>query len=78
VPFDRIEGRAKHALLDGHGTVCHVPSTQVADSPFTHAIWPAIVSHNEHCGRKRRHRVRTIRTGARVRRIKGLKLAVKN
>lgn len=42
VPFDRIEGRAKHALLDGHGTVCHVPSTQVADSPFTHAIWPEV------------------------------------
>jgi len=78
MPFDRTEGRAKHALLDGHGTVCHVPSTQVADSPCMHAVWPAVMSHNEHCRRKQRHRARTIRTATRVCRLKGLKLAVKN
>lgn len=79
MPFDRTEGRAKHALpLDGHGTVCHVPSTQVADAPCMHAVWPAVVSHNENCRLKRRHRTRTIHTGARVCCLKGLKLTVKS
>ena len=78
MPFDRTEGRAKHALLDGHGTVCHAPLTQVADWPCMHAISPAVGAHNEHRRRKQKHCARTIRTGARVCRLKGLKLAVKN
>jgi len=41
-PVDRTEGRAKHALFDGHGTVCHVPLTQVAVSPCMHAVSPEL------------------------------------
>jgi hypothetical protein len=77
-PVDRTEGRAKHALFDGHGTVCHVPLTQVAVSPCMHAVSPAVVSNNEHYRRKQRHRTRTTRTVARVCRLKGLKLAGKS
>jgi len=35
----RVEWRT-----DGHGTVCHVWSTQVTDMPCMHAVSPAVVS----------------------------------